>query len=163
MWSGPALRLRSRPIPPFANAICRSERALWEMLGVPIGFQVRIDFGVDQENAGRAFIDPTPHRLEIGKGSNCCRACTISSGDRGKIRFRELHDVDRITLAPKEMHFGSIGAVVVDEDAHSQPETHCSFKISDRHQKPAVARTEHRELAGICYGKTNRGCQAKAD
>src|SRR5262245_25878982 len=101
MWSGPAPRLRSRPIPAFANAISRSERALWEMLGVPIGFKVRIDFGVDQENAGRAFIDPTSHRLEIGKGPNCCRACTISSGDRSKIRLRELNDVDRIALTPK--------------------------------------------------------------
>src|SRR5262245_47423641 len=105
MWCGPALRLRSLPIPPFANAFCRSERPLWKMLGVPIGFEVRIDFGIDQENAGRTFVDPRPHRLQIGNGSNCRSACTVSPGDRGKVRFRELHDVDRVTLAPEEMHF----------------------------------------------------------
>jgi hypothetical protein len=128
------------------------------MLGVPIGFQVRIDFGVDQENAGCALIDPRPYRLQIGKGADCRCACTISPGDRCEIRLRELHDVDLVTLAAEEMHFGSIGAVVIDEDAHAQPQTNCGFKICDRHQKPAIARTQHSELAGICDGKTDRGC-----
>src|SRR4029453_292352 len=122
MWSGPALRLRSLPIPPFANAFCRSKRALWKMLGVPIGLEVRIDFGIDQKNTRSTFVDPCPHRLQIGNDSDCRCACAISPGDRGEIRFRELHDVDRVTLAAEEMHFGSIGAVVVDEDAHAQPQ-----------------------------------------
>ena len=39
----------------------------WKMLGVPVGFEMRIDLAVDDENAGRAFCDPRLYRLEVGE------------------------------------------------------------------------------------------------
>jgi hypothetical protein len=37
------------------------------MLGVPVGFEVRIDLAVDPEHAGTAFGDPGLDRREIGQ------------------------------------------------------------------------------------------------
>src|SRR5215475_937841 len=135
----------------------------WKMLGVPIGLQVGIDLGVNQENAGRAFIDPGPHRIQIGDRPYCRGPCTIAACNGGEIRFRKLHDIDRITLAPEEMDFGSVRTVVVHQDAHSQSQTNCGFKIGNRHHESAVARAEHRELAWICYREADRTCQTETD
>ena len=38
------------------------------MLGVPVGFEIRIDFAVNDENPRRALRDPRPYRLEVGEG-----------------------------------------------------------------------------------------------
>src|SRR4029077_17527838 len=39
----------------------------WKMLGVPVGFEIRIDFAVNDENPRRALRDPRPYRLEVGE------------------------------------------------------------------------------------------------
>jgi hypothetical protein len=38
----------------------------WKMLGVPVGFEIRIDFAVNDENPRRALRDPRPHRAPSG-------------------------------------------------------------------------------------------------
>ena len=57
------------------------------MLGVPVGFEIRIDLAVDDENAGRAFCDPRLYRLEVGERPHRCASCTIAAGDGREIRF----------------------------------------------------------------------------
>ena len=89
----------------------------WKMLGVPVGFEVRIDFAVNDENPRRAFRDPRPYRLEVGERPHRRAARAIAAGDGREIRFRELHNVDRKTLAAEIMHLGRVRTVVVDEDA----------------------------------------------
>src|SRR5262249_651607 len=113
----------------------------------PIGFQIWVDLGVDQENAGCPLIDPGSYRIQIGNGSYCRRPCTVATCNGREIRFWKLHDIDRIALTPEEMHFGSILVVVIDEDAHSQSKANCGFKVCDRHHKAAIASTQHRQLA----------------
>src|SRR5262249_54859249 len=110
-----------------------------------------------------AFIDPGPHGIQVGDRPYRRGPGTIAAGDGGEIRFRKLHDIDRITLAPEEMDFGSVRAVVVYEDAHSQSQTNCGFKVGDRHHESAIARTEHCELAWICDSKADRTCQTKTN
>src|SRR3984957_7767572 len=42
----------------------------WKMLGVPVGFEIRIDFAVNNEDPRRALRDPRPYRLEVGGGGH---------------------------------------------------------------------------------------------
>ena len=63
---------------------------------------------IDHENAGRAFADPAPHRLQVGNGPHGRRSCAISSCNGGEIRFGKLHDIDGIPLTSKEMDLSSV-------------------------------------------------------
>src|SRR6185312_5141778 len=132
------------------------------MLGVPVGFEMRIDLAVDDENAGRAFCDPRLYRLEVGERAHRRAARAIAAGDGREIRFRELHDVDRKTLAAEIMHLGRVRTVVIDEDAHAQAKANGGFQIGNRHQEAAVASAEHRELARVRDGKTDGRGEPKA-
>lgn len=78
------------------------------MLGVPVCFEIRVDLSVNQENTGRSLSNPGSHRIQIGNRPYCRRPCTIAACNGREIRFRKLHNIDRIALTPKEMYFGSI-------------------------------------------------------
>jgi hypothetical protein len=86
----------------------------WKMLSVPVGFEIRIDFAVNDENPKRALRDPRPYRLEVGERAHRRAARAIAAGNGREIRFRELHDVDRKALAAEIMHLGRVRTVVVD-------------------------------------------------
>jgi hypothetical protein len=86
----------------------------WKMLGVPVGFEIRIDFAVNDENPGRTLRDPRPYRLQVGERAHRRAARAIAAGNGREIRFRELHDVDRKALAAEIMHLGRVRTVVVD-------------------------------------------------
>jgi hypothetical protein len=74
------------------------------MLSVPVGFEIRIDFAVNDENPKRALRDPRPYRVEVGERPHRRAASAVAAGDGREIRFRELHDVDRKALAAEIMH-----------------------------------------------------------
>src|SRR5262249_22101558 len=76
---------------------------------------------------------------------------------------REPDDVDPIALAPKVMHLGGVGAVVVDENAEPQLQAQRRFEIRNRHHEAAIARAEHGELAGIGHCEADRRREAKAN
>ncbi len=59
------------------------------------------------------------------------------------------------------MDFRSIRAVVVDQNAESQPEADCCFEVPNRHEETAVAGAEHRQLARIGDRKADRGSEAE--
>src|ERR1700730_16074324 len=134
----------------------------WKMLGVPVGFEIRIDFAVNDEDPRRALRDPRPHRLEGGWGAHRRPPRAIAACDGREIRFWELHDVDRKALAAQIMHLGRVRTVVVDKDAHAQAKADGGFEIGNRHQEAAVASAEHRELARIRDGKTDGRGKPKA-
>src|SRR6185437_15751835 len=133
------------------------------MLRVPVGLEIGVDLGVDQENTRRAFLDPGTQGVEIGKRPHGRGTRSKTARDSRKIRFRKLHNIDRITLAAEIVHFSGVGAVIVDKNAQPQSKADRSFEIRDRHQKSAVAGAEHGQLAGIRDRKTNHGSEPKPD
>src|SRR5690242_10668047 len=136
---------------------------LRKMLSVPIGFEIRVDLGVNQEHAARSVPYQCTQRIEVVEGPYRRRLRTVATGNSGEIRFRELHDIDRKALTPEEVHFSGVRTVIVDQDAHAQPETDCSFEIRDRHHEAAVTGAEDCQLARICDGEADGRCQAKTD
>src|SRR5581483_3076330 len=104
--------------------------------------EVWVDFGINDENAGSALLDPGAHGIEIRKRSHRRPARAVAACDRRKIGLRKLHDIDRVALPPEKMDLGRVGTVVVDENAQPQPKTDCGLEISDRHQEAAIAGTE---------------------
>lgn len=78
------------------------------MLGVPIRFEVRVDLAVNQENTGRSLIHPGTHWAEIANRPYRRRPCAIAACNGSEIRFRKLHEIDRIALAPEVVDFGRI-------------------------------------------------------
>ena len=65
-----------------------------EMLGVPIGLEIGIGLAVDHEHARRALGDPVFKRIKIGQFAHRGATRAKAAGDRGKIGFRKLYDVD---------------------------------------------------------------------
>jgi hypothetical protein len=61
------------------------------------------------------------------------------------------------------MHFGGIGAVIVNKDAQPQSKTDRGFEIRDRHQKTTVPRAEHRQLARIGDGEADHRSEPEPD
>jgi hypothetical protein len=123
------------------------------VLSMPIGLEVRIDLAFDDENAGRPFAHPCAERIKIGQRSDRRGAGSLAARNGGKIRIREPDDVGFISLAPKVMHLGGVGAVVVDEHAKPQLQAQRGFEIRNRHHEAAIACTEHGELAGLATAR----------
>src|SRR5262245_48664037 len=86
----------------------RGTRPLRKMLGVPICLEIRVDLGVDHENARCSVFNPGTHRIQIGERPHRRGPRTIAACNGGEIRFRKLHDIDRIALTPEKMNFGSV-------------------------------------------------------
>ena len=80
------------------------------MLGVPVGFEIRIDLAVDHEHAWRAFGDPSLDRIEIVERAYRRGAGAVAARDSGEIGVGKFHDVDRKALPPKIMNLGGVGA-----------------------------------------------------
>jgi hypothetical protein len=126
------------------------------MLGVPVGLETWVDLAVYHEYAVCSLANPSSHWIEIGKRSDRRRPRSIAVRNRSEIRFRELHNVDRVALTTEVMNFGRIRTVVVEQDAHSKPEPNCGFEVCDRHHEAAITGPENGQLARICQGKTDR-------
>jgi len=144
---------------PLSRILCRSRG---EMLGVPIRLEIGVDLAVGHEHAGRPFGNPGLERVEIGKSSHRRGAGAVAAGNGGKIRVRELDDIDRVALAPKLMHFGRIGAVVVDKNAEAKLEAKRGLEIGDGHHEAAVACAEHGKLARISHRQADRGSKTES-
>src|SRR6476660_10360538 len=123
------------------------------MLRVPVGFEIGIDLGVDDEDTWRPLPDPDAHRIQVGKRSHRRGPRTVAARDSGKICFRKLHDIDRIALPAEVMHFGGIGAVIVNKDAQPQSKTDRGFEIRDRHQKTTVPAPSTANLPGLATAR----------
>jgi len=87
------------------------------MLGVPVGFEVRIDLTVDDEHARCAVGDPCLDLIEIVQAANSGGTRAMAACNRREIALWELHDVDRLALPAEVVHFGRIGSIVIDQDA----------------------------------------------
>ena len=74
-------------------------RSRRKMLGVPVGFEIRIDFAVP----GVPSATHARTGIEVGERAHRCAARPIAAGDGREIRFRELHDVVRKALAAEVM------------------------------------------------------------
>src|SRR5262249_15282725 len=96
---------RSRHPPALSSGV---SRVTGKMFGVPIRFEIRIDLAINEKNAGRPFPNPGLYRIEVSERPyrRCPRA--VAPGNRSKIRFRKLNDVDRIPLPAKEVYLGSV-------------------------------------------------------
>src|SRR5215467_594801 len=134
-----------------------------KMLGVPVGLEVRVDLAVDYEDAGRPFAHPCLERIKIRKGSDRHGTGAVAACNGGKIRLRELHDIDCVALPSKVVHLRGVGAIVVDENAKPQLKAQRGFEVRNRHQEAAVAGTEHGKLAGIGHCEANGRSKAKAN
>src|SRR5262245_26605029 len=133
------------------------------MLRMPVRLEIGIDFGIDDKNTRRSIVNPGAYRIEISKRPHGRSLRAVTASDRREIRFRKLDYIDRIALPAEVVHFGSVRAVVVNEDAQPQPQPDRRFEIRDRHQKTAVARTEHGQLARIGNGEADHRGEPKSD
>src|SRR5262249_31338248 len=98
---------------------------------------------------------PTP---APGRGRRACAPWRRERRSRARWRRNPCPGTARgrsKTPAPKVVHLGGIGAVVVDEDAHTQAESEDGFQVSDRHHEAAVAGAEHGELVWIRDGEAD--------
>ena len=103
------------------------------MLGVPVGFEVRVDLAVDHEHAGRAFGDPGFDRIEIGRRAHRGGARAVAAGYCGEIGVGEFDDVGLKALPAEVMNFSGVRRIVVDQDAHAQAQTNRGLHVGHRH------------------------------
>ena len=61
-----------------------------------------------RKTPGAPSLTQVRNGIQIGNGPHRRRPCAIPARNGGEIRFRKLHDIDRVALAPKEMDFGSV-------------------------------------------------------
>ena len=82
---------------------------------MPIRLEIGINLGVYDKYTGGAVAHPGAQRLQVIERPHPCRPGAVAARNGREIRIRKLDDVDAIAAPPVEMHFGRIGAVVINQ------------------------------------------------
>ena len=76
---------------------------------MPVGLEIGIDLGVDDEDARRSLPHPGAHRLQVAMNCSdgrCLR--TMAARDRGEVGVGERTMSIGVAPTPVEVHLGGI-------------------------------------------------------